>query len=96
MALLDDDSLFPADPRGEDLARALFASVRDLPIVSPHGHTDPAWFAKNEPFENPAALFVTPDHYVFQMLYSQGVALEDLELCPKVVDGLLRRCFEVS
>ncbi len=64
------------------MARALFASIRDLPIVSPHGHTDPAWFARNASFENPAALFVTPDHYVFRMLYSQGVALEDLGIKP--------------
>lgn len=85
MSLLDDDRLFPADARGLSLARALFSSVRDLPIVSPHGHTDPAWFARNEPFENPAALFVTPDHYVFRMLYSQGIALETLGIQP--VDG---------
>ncbi|WP_171181721.1 glucuronate isomerase [Ruegeria sp. HKCCD8929] len=85
MKLLDDDRLFPVNPKGLGLARALFASIRDLPIVSPHGHTDPAWFARNEPFENPAALFVTPDHYVFRMLYSQGVRLEDLGLKP--IDG---------
>lgn len=85
MSLLDDDRLFPADAKGLSLARALFSSVRDLPIVSPHGHTDPAWFARNEPFENPAALFVTPDHYVFRMLYSQGIALETLGIQP--VDG---------
>ncbi len=78
MALLDEDRLFPPDDRGRDLARAIFATVRDLPIISPHGHTDPSWFADNAPFENPAALFVTPDHYVFRMLYSQGIRLEDL------------------
>ena len=76
MKLLDDDRLFPANPKGLGFARSLFASVRDQPIVSPHGHTDPAWFARNAPFENPAALFVTPDHYVFRMLYSQGVPME--------------------
>ena len=52
--------------------------MRDLPIISPHGHTDPRWFAENQPFADPAQLFVTPDHYVFRMLYSQGVRLEDL------------------
>lgn len=82
MALLYPDRLFPADARGRDLARALFDSVRDLPILSPHGHTDPVWFAQNAPFTNPAALFVTPDHYVFRMLYSQGVALESLGISP--------------
>jgi glucuronate isomerase len=46
--------------------------------VSPHGHCDPAWFARNAPFASPAELLVVPDHYVFRMLYSQGIALEDL------------------
>jgi len=78
MPLLNEDRLFPGDIRGKDLARKLFASVRDLPIISPHGHTDPRWFAENAQFKNPAELFVTPDHYVFRMLYSQGVRLEDL------------------
>jgi len=49
-----------------------------LPLVSPHGHTQAAWFARNEPFPNPAALFVQPDHYIFRMLYSQGVSLDEL------------------
>jgi glucuronate isomerase len=53
-------------------------SVHDLPIISPHGHTDPSWFAKNERFPDPAQLFVVPDHYVYRMLYSQGVPLEQL------------------
>ncbi|PKP73171.1 MAG: glucuronate isomerase [Alphaproteobacteria bacterium HGW-Alphaproteobacteria-6] len=78
MALLDPDRLFPPDPRCRDLARALHAGVRDLPIVSPHGHCDPRWFAENAAFPDPARLFVTPDHYVFRLLHSQGVPLERL------------------
>ncbi len=76
--LLHEDRLFPADPATRAVARRLYREVRDLPIVSPHGHTDPSWYALNEPFPDPAKLFVVPDHYVFRMLYSQGVALEDL------------------
>ncbi|MCB2099630.1 MAG: glucuronate isomerase [Rhodobacterales bacterium] len=75
---LDPDRLFPVEPRTRDLARGLYESVKALPILSPHGHTDPRWFAENTPFEDPARLFVTPDHYVFRMLHSQGVALESL------------------
>ena len=56
----------------------LYQGIRDLPIVSPHGHCDPAWFARNTAFANPADLLVKPDHYVFRMLYSQGIPLEDL------------------
>ena len=75
---LHPDRLFPADPATRDLARRLYATVKDLPIVSPHGHTDPQWFADDAPFANASALFITPDHYVFRMLYSQGVRLEAL------------------
>jgi len=77
---LHPDRLFASDPAQRALSRALYATVKDLPIVSPHGHTDPQWFADNEPFTNASALFITPDHYVFRMLYSQGVALEDLAI----------------
>jgi glucuronate isomerase len=78
--LLDHDRLFPSEPAARKVARALYESVRDLPIVSPHGHTQAAWFATNAPFPDPATLFVQPDHYVFRMLYSQGVSLDDLEI----------------
>src|SRR5579863_10433499 len=78
--LLDDDRLFPAEPEARKVARALYESIRNLPIVSPHGHTQAAWFAADAPFPDPATLFVQPDHYVFRMLYSQGVSLDDLEI----------------
>ena len=83
--ILHPDRLFPAEPRTRDIARALYASVRDLPIVSPHGHTDPRWFAYDEPFANPAELLIVPDHYVFRMLFSQGVRLDELGV--PTVDG---------
>jgi len=76
--VLDKDRLFPTDPSLRKTARDLYNGVRDLPIISPHGHTDPRWFAENQPFANPAQLFVTPDHYVFRMLHSQGIPLESL------------------
>ncbi|HSC98631.1 MAG TPA: glucuronate isomerase [Casimicrobiaceae bacterium] len=75
---LHPDRLFPADPAVRALARSLYAAVRDLPIVSPHGHTDPQWYADNARFADPSALFIVPDHYVFRMLYSQGVPLDAL------------------
>ncbi|HEX3893488.1 MAG TPA: glucuronate isomerase [Terracidiphilus sp.] len=78
--LIHEDRLFPSDPATRSIARALYREVRSLPIVSPHGHTQAAWFARNQPFSDPATLFVQPDHYVYRMLYSQGVALEDLEI----------------
>ena len=72
------DRLFPADPATRAVARELFKSIRNLPIVSPHGHTDPRWYAENLPFPDPAQLLVVPDHYVTRMLVSQGIDLADL------------------
>jgi glucuronate isomerase len=86
--LIHPDRLFPAEPGTRKIARTLYEHVRTLPIVSPHGHTQAAWFARNEPFPDPAKLFVQPDHYIFRMLYSQGVSLEDLEIGqPEVKDA---------
>jgi glucuronate isomerase len=75
---LHEDRLFPPDPTVRAIARDLYGSIRTLPIVSPHGHTDPAWFAGNEPFSNATELLLAPDHYLFRMLYSQGVSLDSL------------------
>jgi glucuronate isomerase len=76
--VLHADRLFPADPAIRAIARRLYGAIQDLPIISPHGHTDPAWFADNEPFGNAAELLLAPDHYLYRMLYSQGVALASL------------------
>ncbi|MCP4071653.1 MAG: glucuronate isomerase [Hyphomicrobiales bacterium] len=78
MITLRENRLFPLEQSASSLAAALFAEVKDLPIVSPHGHTDPRWYAENKQFPDPAQLFVTPDHYVFRMLFSQGIAMEKL------------------
>jgi len=80
--VLHPDRLFPSDQTQRAIARELYGGVKDLPIVSPHGHTDPNWFAENTPFPDPAELMIKPDHYVFRMLYSQGMRLEDLGLQP--------------
>ncbi len=84
--LLDPDRLFPADPRQRDIARELYSGVKDLPIISPHGHTDPAWFATNGCFGNATSLLLVPDHYLFRMLYSQGIPLESLGV-PRIDGG---------
>jgi glucuronate isomerase len=82
---LNDDRLFPPDLDTRAIARRLYQDVRDLPIISPHGHTDPRWFADNASFPDPARLLVVPDHYVFRMLYSQGIGLERIGI--ERVDG---------
>jgi glucuronate isomerase len=88
--LLHEDLMFPPEPTQRSLARRFYGAVRDLPIISPHGHTDPKWFALNKPFPDPAALFIVPDHYVFRMLYSQGVPLESLGI-PRTDGGPVER-----
>ena len=75
---LDENRFFDPDPGVRKIARTLYEGVRNLPIVSPHGHTDPRWFAQNAPFPDPAGLILIPDHYVYRMLYSQGISMESL------------------
>ncbi|KQM64964.1 glucuronate isomerase [Sphingomonas sp. Leaf17] len=77
---LHPDRLFPADPSTRSIARALYATVADLPIVSPHGHTDPTWFADNAAWTDATTLLLAPDHYLYRMLYSQGVDLDSLAI----------------
>jgi len=76
--LTNPDRLFPIEAQTRKLARELYEGIAELPILSPHGHCDPRWFAENDRFPDPAQLFVVPDHYVFRMLVSQGVPLADL------------------
>jgi glucuronate isomerase len=78
--LIDPDRLFPADPATRKTARELYEHVRNLPIVSPHGHIRAELFRANKPFQNPAQLFLQSDHYIFRMLYSQGISPEDLAI----------------
>jgi glucuronate isomerase len=87
---LNENRLFPSDPEQRAIARRLYSEVRNLPIISPHGHTDPRWFADNEPFTDPASLLIIPDHYIFRMLYSQGVELESLGV-PRTDGGLVEQ-----
>lgn len=84
--LLDPDRLFPADPAQREIARNLYLGVKDLPIISPHGHTDPGWFAENQCFTDATRLLLVPDHYLFRMLYSQGIPMESLGV-PRTDDG---------
>lgn len=70
--------MLPADPTLRPIAREIYQSVRDLPIISPHGHVPPQWLADDQPFEDPTSLLITPDHYVNRMLHANGVSLSDL------------------
>jgi glucuronate isomerase len=75
---LHPDRLLPPEPGVRSIARRLYAAVRDLPILSAHSHVDPRLLVDNEPFADPASLFVTPDHYVTRLLHASGVPLDAL------------------
>ena len=75
---LHEDRLMPVESTTRTIAKRLYHEIKDLPIISPHGHTEAGWFAKNHPFTDPVSLFLQPDHYLYRMLYSQGITLEQL------------------
>ena len=84
------DRCFDSDPARRALARSLYAAIKDLPLVCPHGHVDPALLADpNAGFGTPADLFIIPDHYIVRMLYSQGVPMQDLGVggCARPIRG---------
>jgi glucuronate isomerase len=77
--LLSTDRFFAPEPEQRRVARELYTAIAELPIVSPHGHVDPRLLAdENATFGTPVDLFIIPDHYIFRMLYSQGIPLEAL------------------
>jgi glucuronate isomerase len=94
---LAHDRYFDSEPRQKDVALELYAAIADLPIVSPHGHVDPALFADpNRRFGNPVELLIQPDHYVTRLLYSQGVPYETLlstEVDPRAIWQLFANNF---
>ena len=73
---LSEDRYFSSDSTIRNYTRQIYESIKDLPIISPHGHVDPQIFVDNKPFPNPTQLFLIPDHYVYRMLYSQGIKME--------------------
>ena len=75
---LHPDRLLPPDPDVRSIARQLYDAVWDQPIISPHGHVDPHLLLDNDPFPDPATLFITPDHYVTRLLHASGIGLDEL------------------
>lgn len=76
---LPQDRFFGPDPKQRETARHLYGLVAGLPLVCPHTHVDPRLFADPDySFGSPVDLLIIPDHYVFRLLYSQGIPLEGL------------------
>ena len=82
---LNPDRFFDPDPEIRQIASELYSAVKDLPIISPHGHVDPKILSENTAFPDPSELIIIPDHYIFRMLYSQGIPLESLGV--PTIDG---------
>ena len=83
---LHDDRYFSANPIERKIAKHLYEMVKDLPLICPHGHVDARLFSDNAAFSYPTELLVIPDHYIFRMLYSQGIPLESLGV-PRIDGG---------
>lgn len=69
---LSPDRALPADPAIRPIAREIYQSIADLPLLSMHGHVEAQALAEDQPFGDPAELFVIPDHYLVRMIVSQG------------------------
>ncbi|MFL5499870.1 MAG: glucuronate isomerase [Gemmatimonadaceae bacterium] len=85
MTEFNEDRFFDPDPTIRRHARDVYDETRALPIISPHGHVDVAMLASNDAFPDPAALLVTPDHYLLRLLYSRGIPMESMGVA--AVDG---------
>ena len=72
------DQFLPTSEPAQSITRRLYASVKGLPLICPHGHTEPEWFARNPTFADPVELLVLPDHYVVRMLISQGISFAEI------------------
>jgi glucuronate isomerase len=79
---LNPDRLFPAEATTRAVTRRLYESVKDLPIISPHGHVPPVWIADDVPFHDPTSLLLSPDHYINRLMHSHGVSLSTLGVPP--------------
>jgi len=83
---LQMDRYFDPDPQQRAIARSLYSTTADLPLICPHGHVDPRTFADPDfDLGTPTDLLLIPDHYIFRMLYSQGISMERLGI--PTVDG---------
>ena len=82
-----DDRYFSSESSQSLVASQLYELVKDMPLICPHGHVDPRLFADPDyQFGSPVELLIIPDHYIFRMMYSQGIPLEVLGIPRK--DGV--------
>ncbi len=87
--MLHPDRYFSTDPIQRVAARDLYAGIKELPLVCPHGHIDPRLFSDPDyQFGSSTELLLVPDHYVFRMLYSHGIQLEKLGISPLIPDSI--------
>lgn len=83
----DPDRLFPVEPHTREVARGLYETVAELPIISPHGHVDPRLLLDDHPFPNPTELLLRYDHYVTRLLHASGIPLSELGIPDRTGDS---------
>jgi glucuronate isomerase len=86
--ILPEDRFFDPEPRQKEITLHLYRGIAGLPLICPHGHVDPRLFAENSSLGDPTELFIIPDHYVFRMLYSQGIPMEAVGVPPVPGSGV--------
>jgi glucuronate isomerase len=86
LVVMDPDRLFPPDQTSRSIARSIYQSAKDLPIISPHGHVAARVLTDDEPFADPSSLLITSDHYVTRLLHAQGVPLAQLGVGEEALD----------
>jgi glucuronate isomerase len=75
---MDKRFLSPDSP-SHQVANDLYQATKNLPLICPHGHVDPALLSNPDyQWGTPVDVLIIPDHYIFRMLYSQGIQLESL------------------
>lgn len=80
MSRLHPDRHLGSNKEALPLARELYEQMSAFPILSPHGHVNPAIIAENVPFSDPVSLLITPDHYITRMLVSLGISYDDIDI----------------
>jgi glucuronate isomerase len=81
---LATDRCFEGDAKRKETALYLYSKIKGTPLICPHGHVDPRVLSEpNYSFGTPSDLIIIPDHYLFRMLYSQGMSLESVGVNPK-------------
>ncbi len=60
------------------LAKEIYESVSEMPIISPHGHVDPVLLLDDRPLGEPTSALIRPDHYITRLMHTHGFDYDGL------------------